>query len=43
MGGEYIEKDYETGIEIYIPDYWFRHGSDFEEVANPIMWCPIPK
>jgi hypothetical protein len=26
----------------YIPDWWFRVGSDFEEAANPTHWMPIP-
>lgn len=25
-----------------IPSWWFRYGSDFKEVANPTLWCPIP-
>jgi hypothetical protein len=24
-----------------LPDWWFRSGSDFEEVANPTHWMPI--
>lgn len=24
-----------------LPDWWFRYGSDFEEVANPVAWAPI--
>ncbi len=26
-----------------MPDWWFRFGSDFEEVANPTHWIPLPK
>ena len=35
-GGEYIY------LEYTIPPWWFRSGSDFEEVANPVAWMPIP-
>ncbi|MDD2230453.1 MAG: hypothetical protein PHY48_13700 [Candidatus Cloacimonetes bacterium] len=35
-GGEYID------VEYTIPPWWFRSGSDFEEVANPVAWLPIP-
>lgn len=41
-GGEYSENDYEGGISFTIPDWWFRYGSEFEEVANPVAWLPIP-
>lgn len=27
----------------YIDNWWFLHGSNFEEVANPVCWTPIPK
>ena len=26
-----------------LPDWWFRHGSYFEEAANPIGWSLIPE
>ena len=26
----------------YIPDWWFRVGSDFEEAANPTHWMRLP-
>lgn len=26
----------------YIPDWWFRVGSEFEEAANPTHWMPLP-
>ena len=42
-GGEYSEYESETGAGFTIPDWWFRSGSGFEEVANPVAWCEIPK
>jgi hypothetical protein len=38
FGGEFTDDD--GG---YIPAWWFRSDSDWEAVANPIMWAPIPK
>lgn len=35
-GGEYSEDDWT------IPNWWFRYGSDFLEVANPTHWMPMP-
>lgn len=26
----------------WMPDWWFRFGSEFEEAANPIAWIAIP-
>jgi hypothetical protein len=26
-----------------IPDWWFVVGSDFEKVANPTHWMPLPE
>lgn len=26
----------------YMPDWWFRVGSEFEESANPTHWMPLP-
>lgn len=26
-----------------MPDWWFRAGSEFEEVANPTHWMPLPE
>jgi len=41
-GGEYCgggaEEDYYC-----IPDWWFVVGSDFEQVANPTHWMPLPE
>ena len=42
-GGEYSEYESEIGSGFTIPDWWFRTGSDFEEVANPVAWCEIPE
>lgn len=42
-GGGYDEAGDEYGYGGYtMPDWWFRAGSDFEEVANPVAWMPIP-
>ncbi len=40
-GGAYHEGDLETGTSFTIPDWWFRDGSNFEEVAAPLAWKPI--
>jgi hypothetical protein len=40
-GGGYTEGSYEEGYWD-MPDYWFRYGSEFEEVAHPIAWLAIP-
>jgi hypothetical protein len=42
-GGEYSEYDDYTGSGFTIPAWWFRAGSDFEEVANPTHWMALPK
>jgi hypothetical protein len=26
----------------WMPDWWFRAGSEFEESANPTHWMPLP-
>lgn len=26
----------------FLPDWWFRVGSEFEEAANPTHWMPLP-
>ena len=41
-GGAYWERDF-TGVNFTIPNWWFRSGSDFEEVANPVAWMDLPK
>lgn len=42
-GGAWDDRSYEEPSAGHMPDWWFRYGSDFEEVANPIGWLPIPK
>lgn len=43
-GGEYRDKGtWEEPQNIYIPDWWFVHGSDWEIPANPICWAPLPE
>lgn len=37
-GGEYDDPD-----DGYIPAWWFRYGSEWEEVANPTCWAPVPE
>lgn len=27
----------------WMPDWWFRFGSEFEEAANPTHWMPLPE
>lgn len=27
----------------WMPDWWFRFGSEFEEVCNPTHWAPLPE
>lgn len=41
-GGEYSENDWEMGINCHVPAYWFQNGSDYEVVANPTHWMPLP-
>lgn len=43
FGGEYSESDWESSVKFNIPDWWFVNGSDFEVVANPVAWMPIPE
>lgn len=40
-GGGYDD----STLEVYcppVPDWWFLYGSDYETVANPTHWFPIP-
>lgn len=40
-GGAFDDSTYEyTGASL--PDWWFVSGSDFEIVANPTHWMPLP-
>lgn len=41
FGGEYKESDYESGIDIYIPNWWFLNDGNFETVGNPIKFIPL--
>lgn len=42
-GGGYDDYgDWVGEPHVNMPDWWFRDGSDFEEVANPVAWLPIP-
>ncbi|MBU2788611.1 hypothetical protein HFQ13_10455 [Acidithiobacillus sp. VAN18-1] len=45
-GGEYDSddsdyEDFDLDNHFHVPNWWFRHGSDFEEVAAPVAWKPI--
>lgn len=40
-GGEWDDRTYDNPNAGYLPDWWFRVGSDFEEAANPICWKPL--
>lgn len=42
FGGEYRDWDDDRNCSIFIPGYWFLYGSDFEVVANPVLWCYPP-
>lgn len=41
-GGE-VRETGEDWKEFYVPDWWFRNDNDFETVANPVVWMPIPE
>ncbi|WEJ60182.1 hypothetical protein [Devosia sp. FJ2-5-3] len=41
-GGEDSDYDEWSGKTYTWPNWWFRHGSEFEEVANPTHWMPLP-
>jgi hypothetical protein len=41
-GGGFDDSSYEYPNEANLPDWWFRHGSEFEEAANPTHWMPMP-
>lgn len=38
-GGEYVSQEGEYST----PAWWFVHSSDFEVVASPIRWMPLPE
>lgn len=41
-GGEDSDYDEWSGKTFRWPNWWFRVGSEFEEVANPTHWMPLP-
>ena len=41
-GGAWDDRSYEFPEGGYMPDWWFRVGSEFEEAANPTHWMPLP-
>jgi hypothetical protein len=41
-GGAWDDSTWEYPDAGWMPDWWFRFGSDFEEAANPLGWLPIP-
>lgn len=41
-GGEVDDHNWECPAEdCFIPAWWFRLGSEFEEAANPVLWKPV--
>jgi hypothetical protein len=42
-GGAFDDRSWEDAGGAYLPDWWFRHGSEFEETANPTHWMPLPE
>lgn len=40
-GGAINDCSWEEPNGTYLPDWWFRFGSEFEETANPILWQSI--
>jgi hypothetical protein len=40
-GGGFDDSTWEYPNQASLPDWWFRFGSDFEEVANPTHWMDI--
>lgn len=42
-GGAYDDSTWEFPNQASCPDWWFRFGSEFEEVANPTHWMPLPE
>lgn len=41
-GGGWDDRSYFEPDAGWLSDWWFLVGSDFEVVANPIVWMPIP-
>lgn len=42
-GGGWDDRSYAEPDAGNLPDWWFRHGSEFEEAANPTHWLPLPQ
>ncbi len=42
-GGALDDRTWEDNSGGYMPDWWFRYGSEFEETANPTHWMPLPE
>lgn len=40
-GGSWDDSTWEYPNGGWMPDWWFRYGSEFEEAANPVAWMPI--
>lgn len=41
-GGAWDDRTYEEPSAGWLPNWWFLSGSDFEVVANPTHWMPLP-
>lgn len=41
-GGEYSGTEDETGQDYSIPNWWFKAETNFEQVANPTHFIPLP-
>lgn len=42
-GGAWDDRTWEDSDAGYMPDWWFRVGSEFEEASNPTHWMPLPE
>lgn len=42
-GGSWDDSTWEYPNAAFMPDWWFRVGSEFEEAANPTHWLPLPE
>jgi len=42
-GGAFDDSSWEYPNQAHLPDWWFRKGSEFEVVANPTHWMPLPE
>lgn len=41
-GGAWDDSSWEDQNAGNIPDWWFQANSEFEVVANPVCWFPLP-